>query len=358
MKKNISSKAISMKQTKKEHVGWVTFGIVLTLLVYVEFFGGVADHYAALFKNFLVVALCIFIIMKAAGFAITALSHYAKQTGISEYVIGLLVISIGTSMPELGTAVMSSLAGKGIITLGNVVGASIIDITVILGLMAIVGKKIKLKGGVIRKSAFAVLILILIPLLLGLNGVFSRLDGIILVCAYLVYVFILFKNEGSLGHIKKQVAWRDIWGDILVFGGCVVALLLSARWMVMSSVIIATELDIPYFFIGLLLISIGTTVPEMVVQIKSVRSGKEGIGFGNTFGSIVTNIILVLGIAALINPIVFNPRIFIIPAMFLITSVFIGIVFLRTGEITWQEGIGLLLIYTTFIITQAFTMGL
>jgi len=90
--------AKALRQTKVDHVGWVTFGIVLALLMYVEFYGGVGDAGAALFKNFLVVALCIFIIMKSAGFAITVLSHYAKETGISEYVIGLLVISIGTSI--------------------------------------------------------------------------------------------------------------------------------------------------------------------------------------------------------------------------------------------------------------------
>ncbi len=356
MKKNRLGKARSMKQTKVEHVGWVTFGVVLALLLYVEFFGGVADSQAALFKNFMVVALCVFVIMKSAGFAITALSHYAKETGISQYIIGFLVISIGTSLPEFGTAVMSSLSGKGIITVGNVIGASIIDITVVLGLMAVIGKRIKLKGGLVRKSALPILIFLLLPLLLGLNGTLSRLDGVLLLGAYGLYIALLFKNEGGLGKIKKQVAWKDIWVDMVVFIGCILALLLAARWMVTSSIIIATELNVPFFFVGLFLISIGTTIPELVVQVKSIKSGSEGLGFGNTFGSIITNMILILGIAALINPITFNASTFIIPAMFLIMSVFIGIVFLRTEEITWQEGIGLLLIYVTFIVTQVFSM--
>jgi len=294
--------------------------------------------------------------MKSASFAITALSHYAKETGLSQYIIGFLVVSIGTSLPEFGTAVMSSLAGQGIITVGNVIGASIIDITVVLGIMAIIGKRIKLKGGLVRKSALPILALLILPLILALNGTLSRLDGGLMLVAYLFYIGILLKNEGGLGKMKKQVAWKDIWVDMVVFIGCILALLLAARWMVASSIIIATELDLPFFFVGLFLISIGTTIPELVVQVKSVKSGREGLGFGNTFGSIVTNMILILGIAALINPITFNVSTFIIPAMFLITSVFIGIVFMRTEEITWQEGIGLLLIYLTFIMTQIFSM--
>ncbi|GEM_PF-184043 len=340
-----------------ENLSWFLFGGAFLLLIAVEILlpPSIVPK-RALLQASLVVGLSIFVMMKAASYAITAISHYARLAGISDYIIGFLVVSLGTSLPDMSTAFIASMAKQGQLVLGDLIGSSIMDVTVILGVTALIGRKIPVRGTVLKKTVLLVLGMVLLPILLALNGTLSRLDGIILVGAFLVYLIILIRKEGELGIIKKQIAFKDVWQDMAVFLGCLVALLLSSRWLVFSSLQVASELHVPIFVIGLLVIAFGTAVPELAVELKSVRQGKSGIAFGDILGSVVMNVTLILGIAAIVNPITFEVGQFIVPAMFLLTAAFFGTLFIMKREITWDEGIGLLLVYATFVITQLATL--
>jgi cation:H+ antiporter len=177
-------------------------------------------------------------------------------------------------------------------------------------------------------------------------------DGIIMVGAFLLYLIILIRKEGELGTIRRQIAFKDVWQDMVVFLGCLAAMLLSTRWLVISSLQVAAELQIPIFVVGLLVIAFGTAIPELAVELKSVRKKKAGIAFGDILGSVVMNVTLILGLAAIVNPITFQVGKFLVPAMFLLTAAFFGTLFIMKREITWDEGIGLLLVYATFVVTQ------
>jgi len=332
-----------------ENITWMLFGTFMLVLLFSQFVSPIIPG-GYLSQNIIVCIFSIFVIMKSAGFLLNAISSYARKTGISDYIIGFFVVSIGTSLPELSTAFIASVSGYGKLVMGNMIGASIINVTIVLGLVAIVGRKVKLKGKVMKKTAIATICMILLPLILGLNGVFSRLDGFLLVISYTIYLVFLAHKEKGVGKVKKQVAWKDIWKDMFVFLGCLIALLLSSRWLVISSVRVADALHIPTFIVGLLLVSIGTTIPEITLGIHSILKKAKDIAFGNVLGSIVVNISLIIGLTALIEPIHFNVASFIIPALFLLTSAFIGTVFLSKSEITWDEGIGLLLLYATFVV--------
>ncbi len=342
-----------MKMTSTENLSWFFFGGAFLFLIALELFlpPDIVPR-RALLRSLLIVLLSIFVMMKAASYAITAIGHYARQAGISDYIIGFLVVSLGTSLPDLSTAFIASAAKQGQLVLGDLIGSSIMDVTVILGVTAIIGRKIIVQGAVLRKTVLLVFGMVLLPLLLSLNGTLSRLDGMLMIAAFIVYVVILIRREGQLGTIRKQIAFKDIWQDMVVFLGCLAALLLSARWLVVSSVQIAAELDISIFVVGLLIIAFGTAVPELAVELKSIRQGKSGIAFGDILGSVVMNLALILGFAALIQPITVPVSTFIVPAMFLITAAFFGILFIMKREITWDEGIGLLLVYGTFVVTQ------
>jgi len=302
--------------------------------------------------SFIIAIASLLVIMKAASYAITAISNYAKTTGISEYLIGFLVVSIGTSLPELSTAIMGSLANQSKLILGDLIGANIIDVTLVLGLTAIIGKKIVIEGDAIDKTFLTTIALVILPLILGFDGKFQRFDGLILLGAFAIYIFRLIKKEGTLGRIKKSISIKDIWKDMLVFLGSMFALLLSAKWFLISCFQISNYFGIPTFIMGLVFVAIGTTVPELTVSIRSVLKGHHHIGFGNILGSIIANITLVLGIAALINPISFDKTRFITSALFMLTSVVIAILFLKKKTITWQEGVALLLVYITFLVSE------
>lgn len=339
-------------------ISWFLFGAAFLFLILIEtLLPPTIVPKRTLLRALLIVGLSIFVMMKAASYAIEAIGHYAKEAGISDYLIGFLVVSLGTSLPDLSTAFIASMAKQGQLVLGDLIGSSIMDVTVILGITAIIGRKIAVQGAVLRKTVLLVLGMVLLPILLALNGTLSRLDGFILIGAFLTYVVILIRKEGELGTIKKQIAFKDVWQDMVVFLGCLAALLLSARWLVVSSLQIAAELHIPIFVVGLLVIAFGTAVPELAVELKSVGQKKSGIAFGDILGSVVMNVTLILGFAATINPITFSVSKVLVPAMFLLTAAFFGTLFIMKREITWDEGLGLLLVYGTFVVTQVAGLG-
>ncbi|MDP7141367.1 MAG: sodium:calcium antiporter [Candidatus Woesearchaeota archaeon] len=300
--------------------------------------------------------LSILVIMKSASYAINAIIDYAKKTGISEYLIGFLVVSIGTTLPDLSAGIFASLSGQGALILGDVIGSNILDVTVVLGIAAVIARKVKVHGKIVDRTMFTTLFMVLLPLLLGLDGMISRLDGMILLTAFLVYLSRLLKREGELGKVKKDVKWKNIWKDMFVFVGSLIALLLSARWLVISALRLSYIFNIPVFVMGLVFVAIGNTTPELMVQIKAVMSGHTTMGFGNILGAVVANSTLVIGISSIINPILFDKKAFMIPALFAVTAVYIGILFIKKKEVTWQEGIALFLIYATFLASEIFLL--
>jgi len=299
---------------------------------------------------FIVAVLCIFVIMKSAGFAITAIASYARKTGLSEYLVGFLIVSVGTSLPELSTAFFASTAGHGGLILGDIIGANIIDVTLVLGISAIIAKKIKTEGKIINKTLLTVFGIAILPIILGVDGTLSRLDGILMIIAFLFYVGNMLWSEGKLGKIKKNVAWKDIWQDMVVFLGCLIALLLAARWLVMSSVFIAQDLGVPVYIVGLVFVALGTTVPELTVQLKSIIKGLHGIAFGNILGSVIVNTSLILGFAAIVNPIKIELAGFLTAGLFMVLAVSVAIFFMERKEITWKHGIMLVSIYVVYLV--------
>jgi len=305
----------------------------------------------SLFIPIIVALLALIIIMKSASYAITAISDYAQKTGISEHFIGLLVVSIGTSLPELCTAIFASLANNGAISLGNVIGANVIDVTVVMGLTAIFGRKIFVKDG-LGGTFYMILALVCLPLILGLDGKLSKYDGIILILAFCIYVLTLIKKEKRFGKLKAEVKLKNIWKNIFVFGGTIAALLLAARWFVLSAATMAYMLEIPNFLMGIIFVAVATTLPELTVNIKSILRKHSGLAFGGIMGSVAANISLIVGIAAVINPIYFSTTRFIVSSIFMISVVFIALLLLRRRRINWKHGIFVTSLYILFIIIQ------
>lgn len=290
--------------------------------------------------------------MLSAGYIISAVTDYAKKSGVSNYLIGFLVVSLGTSLPELTTAFVASFKNAGNLIIGNVIGANILDVTVVLGVTAIIGRKIFVHGKILDKTLFTVLGMAMLPLMLGADGKISAIEGWVLVTAFILYIFLLLKKEGQFGKLTKQLLWKDIWQDMAIISLSIVTLLLSSNWLIQSAIRIASILNVPQFSLGLVLVALATTVPELSVEIRSILRGATGIAFGDILGSVVVNSSLVIGIAAIINPINVEPSSFISAAFFMVTTVYIALLFIKKKEITWQEGVGVLMLYLTFLITE------
>jgi len=314
------------------------------------FLSPILDVHPLLFNVMLALASLV-IVAKSADLLVYGISDYAKKLGLSDYLIGFLVISIGTALPELIASINGALMGQGGLVFGTIIGSNLFKIP-LLGLILVIAKKIKTKTDAAGNAPIITFMLIILPLMLVMDGSLSRVDGIMLVFAFFVYILRLWKGEGQLGRIKKNVKLKNIYKDGLIFIGSLIALLLSARWLVFSSLEISKIMDISPFIIGFVVIGIGASTPEFMVQVRSVLRKKQDIVLGNVFGSLVANSALVLGITALIAPFSISFGTIMNVALFMTAGV-LFILFLTGREsVNWKHGLVMIGIYAAALLFE------
>lgn len=299
----------------------------------------------------LIAFLSLLVLLKSSDMVLFSISNYAKKFGISQYVVGILVVSIGTSLSELMASITGALRGEGGIVFGTVLGSSLFKIPclgIVLLIAGVVAVKLKSMKG---KEAFIPLVMVLLPGIFILNGTLSRIEGGILLAAYLGYTSMTWLKGGTLGKLRS-VPIKFVWKEMAVFLGALVALLMSARWLIFSSMQVSEILGIPTFITGLVVIGIGASMPELSLQIKSVRQKKADLAFGNVLGAFIANSTLVLGIAALIRPIKMPFGEIASSFAFLVIGT-IGVIFLlKMKKLNRTHGIILAGFYVVFLLAQ------
>lgn len=303
-------------------------------------------------------AASLFLIIKSASYAIEAIIKYAKSTGLSHYFIGLMVVSIGTTLPEIFTSIIASFQGSVGLVIGDAIGASVVDISLVLAFVAIVSRKLKISGKTVNLSIFRVLAVLTLPLILAIDGYFSRYDGILMIVAFLFYYGLHFREELKRQSIKKTVKLKNVWKNGFIFGVNIALLIFGAQLLVLSSQNIAVMLNLPIYIFGALVLSLCTTSPEFFVELKALANNASPVALGDIFGSVVCNSSLVLGIAFIISPTVINKLFFFTTMSFMIFVVTIGLIFVKRGEINWKQGLVLLMFYLLFVVIQLKMIGL
>jgi cation:H+ antiporter len=308
-----------------------------------------------------------FILTKAADLTLESIKSISRATGAKAFVVSALVLSLATSLPELFVGITSALEGQGNLSFGNLLGANITNILLVIGLTTAIMGGVNIRGEKILREFLLAAGAGILPIILLLDGTISRVDGLILLVIYFAYTLSFFKRgfiEIGNRHLSGQSLTRFIkkaegiekktersLGHLLVG---IAALLFISDIIVQVATNIATSLSIPVFVIGLVLLSIGTTLPEMVVSFRSLKSHADGIFFGNILGSIIINSTLVLGIVSIIDPIVIeDPSRFLIPGAIFIVSVILFWLFARTKHyLSRNESFILLGLYILFIVVQ------
>ncbi|MFC1801301.1 sodium:calcium antiporter [Nanoarchaeota archaeon] len=296
-----------------------------------------------------ILVFSIIIMLQSSRMLLHGITNWAKKLGLSDYLVGLFVIAIVASFPELVAGIFGSLEGQPGLVIGTILGSNIAGLTFVLGIMAIVGKKVNIKSKLFSKVKFIVLIFTILPVILLVDGGLSRIDGIILIAAYVAYAAFLWKKEGQLGSIKKNVKFKNIWKHGLIFILALGAMLLSGRWLIFSSVEIAKIFEIPKFIIGVFMIGIISQLPDLSVVIRSELKGHKDVGLGDLLGSTLTKSLLFLGILALIFPfsIPFNTILF--AGVILTVAMGLTLYFMKHGWVTWKHGLLMIALYLVFI---------
>ena len=241
-----------------------------------------------------------------ADFIIRESERIALHFNISHFVIGATLIAFGTSLPEMAASMMASAQGKSDMAIANVVGSVLFNITLVLGVVFLIAKKMNPDRNLFSQDSGWVLMPVIVFILMIQDGEIGRFDGVLFLSMMAAYLFFLFSDskeeldfDVDEELVKEKFAWTKtviflIIGFSLTIGG--------ANFVVESGSNIARTFGVSEWIIGIVLISLGTSLPELVVSIVAVRKGNADMSIGNIIGSNVANFSMVLGGASLLSP--------------------------------------------------------
>lgn len=247
-----------------------------------------------------------------ADFIIRESERIALHYNISHFVIGATLIGFGTSLPEMAASMTASWHHKSDMAVANMVGSVTFNITLVLGIVFFIAKKLNPDRDLFNKDSAWILFPVILYFLMAYDGVIGRFDGVVFILLMGAYLYFLFTTDGTElteeidDSLKKEpFGWRRSLGLLAV--GFVMTIV-GANFVVESGSEIARMWGVSEWLIGLLLISLGTSLPELVVSLVSVKKGNADMSIGNIIGSNVANFSMVLGGSALIRPLAINPE--------------------------------------------------
>ncbi len=314
----------------------------------------------------LVIYILSIILIKSADHMVLGIRHLSKSTG-KTFILSALLLALATSFPELFVGVISAAKGQASLSLGNILGANIANLSLVTGIAVIVVGKVNVRGTFLKRDVSIALIAGILPLLLVFDGEITRLEGIVLLGFYGAYASSFFRRRFL--EIAKEIEERTFihkffrkithidgskareWSRLLL---AVAGLLISASLIVRVTTQLAQIAHIPIFLIGLILLSLGTTLPELGFSLRSLEDKEPTMFFGNLLGSTIANSTLIVGLAAVISPI----KIGLIQEYRVAAIAFIVIfltfwVFIKSNLKLerWEAGV-LLILYLIFVVAE------
>jgi len=299
------------------------------------------------------------LLIKGAEWLVDGSASIARTYKISEMTIGLTIVSIGTSAPELIVNVIASFKGNSDIAIGNIFGSNIANIFLILGVTALI-YPVPIRKNTIRTDIPFVLIATLLVGFLAnahitkmADGLFiSRLDGVILLVFFLIFLSYVFKmSKENPPDFEVGVKKSTGISVLLVIAG-VTCLFFGGKWVVDGAVKIAQLLKLSESFIGLTIVAIGTSLPELVTSVIAARKHNVDIAVGNVIGSNVFNLLWVIGVSAVINPLAFDwsNNFDILVMLFSATLILLVITFNKKFSISKISGGLFVVLYAIYIV--------
>jgi cation:H+ antiporter len=300
-------------------------------------------------------------LLVGAEFLVRGASRLATRVGISPLVVGLTIVAIGTSSPEIAVSVGASLDGQGDIALGNVIGSNIFNVLVILGLSALI-TPLRVQQQLVRLDVPLMVAVCILAWLLSLDESLGRIDGAVLfviAIAYTVFLIVQSRRESSVAVIEEYANEFDPRGmvaklpvQLAMIAVGLVMLVAGANWLVDAAVTMARALGVSELVIGLTIIAAGTSLPEVATSVLAAVRGERDIAVGNVVGSNLFNIMAVLGISSLVAPggipVAEAVRDFDLPVMIAVALACLPIFF--TGNLVARWEGGLFLAYYVFYV--------
>lgn len=311
----------------------------------------------------------LILILGGANYMTDGAASIAKRIGMSDFIVGLTIVSMMTSAPELVVSIMSATKASSEMAIGNIVGSNIFNILIIIGVVAML-RPIKVGNGILSNEIPLVILSSAVLLVMGNaplldNGplLLTRVDGIILLLFFIIFMRYTISSAKKAPDTidtsdvkqgdtdQKEIS---LWKSLLFLTGGLAALICGGEWFVDGASGLAHELGWSEALIGLTIIAAGTSLPELATSVVAARKGMTGICIGNVIGSCIFNIFFVLGCTATVHPLAFGS----IGNIDLITLISASVIFWLFGwfygkrTITRAEGAIMVLLYVSYMVVQ------
>jgi len=302
--------------------------------------------------NFVIFVIAMGVLIWGADLLINQSERIALRFKIPEFIIGATLIALGTSLPEMAASIAASMSGKPDIAIANVIGSNVLNITLVLATVFLISTKINPARDFFAKDSTWALVPVLVFILMILDGIICRFDAALLLLLMGAYLIFLVQDAKNIP--EEDLEDLDIstfsWVKVIpvLFGGFILVII-GAHFTVESASEIAKSFGISEWIIGIIMISLGTSLPELVVSISASMKGKVDMAIGNIIGSNMANTTVVLGSAALVNPMAINASAYLFDIATMIVATLL-LVFITANKLyNKSAGISLIIILGLFL---------
>ena len=302
-------------------------------------------------QNFIILIIALILLVKGATMATKYAVKIAESFHLSKYIVGFIVIAMISILPETLIAINSAIEGIPSLGLGTLFGGNVADLTLVFAIIIFVTKKnIKIESKIINNHIIYPIIM-LIPIIFGLDGYYSSIEGASLIIIGLIFYFLVFKNntEPKLENVPKHNRLK--YTLLLLLSMAI--LLLGSHFAVTTTIKLASNIGITPIIIGMLIMGLGATIPELLFSIKSVEKNDDSLAVGDILGTVLADATIVVGILAIISPFSFPIRIVYVTGVFMVIASFLLFYFMKSGKtLTKKESLILFIFWITFILVE------
>jgi len=312
--------------------------------------------------HIIIFIVSFWILFWSSHFLVDVLVKVCKFLGWKEFVVSFFIVAFATTIPNFFVDIISALNKVPQLAFGDVVGTNIADLTLIIALSALISRAgLSVPSRTVQGSSFFTIGVAILPLILVFDGTLNRVDGILLLGAFVIYLIWLFNKkerfEKVYDGVREPLSLKSFLTNLIFLSLSVLLLLMSGQGIVKSAIFFSNYFHFPLALIGIFLVGLGTALPELSFTLQAARKSQDWMIVGDVMGSVIMTATLVLGSVALISPIKisdFSP--FAIGRIFLIIAAVFFLFFIRTGrKISRREGLFLLGIYLVFILVEILT---
>ena len=302
-------------------------------------------QYGALFL------VALYALVRGADVFVNGAQSIGVSLGIRPFIVGVCIVGLGTSLPELAASLASIQQGQTDVVLANVVGSNITNILLIAGLLAVLAGGIYIRTDMLHGELPLFVLSTAFLLLVMYDGEVTTVEGVLLLCGLLAYLWYLFASKGT--YLKESVhtepTYKRYDALTMILAGALI-IMLGANYTIVSLVALATAIDIPVSVLSIVLIAVGTSLPELVVSLQAIKMGETEMAVGNLFGSNSFNILMVVGVSALFSPLASAPVVVELGLYVLLAASVVFFVIGLARQLMPWSGVLMLLLYGFFLL--------